>query len=345
MKVVYPAWSTDKYNWDRQAAVLKPLSEVCDLTVLYSGNPPPAAEWCTLKQVAPPTNLASLYDIAKDAIKIAADLGDFDVLYCWSGGAHLQVLCALIAELAKRPCVMHINGDAHLSRKHHLKPMDRFMQDSIDRLSLNDVTLIVPISSVLKQAVEGRVKHIRVSEPVPFCVDTELYTPQPFPAEISVGYAGRISPEKGFPFFTRVMEAAPSCKFRLSGVIQMPIEFPDNTHYVGCLPLSHMGRFYAQNSVVALPSYGEGIPGVVLEAYACGRPVICTPEALPPELKCFGWTVLHDVDAWAKILGGLTQTDIQAKGNLARRWLIDNWPSWQDFAVTMNKKFQEVVTK
>ena len=195
---------------------------------------------------------------------------------------------------------------------------------------------------MLKQAVEGRVKHIRVSEPVPFCVDTDIYTPAPFPAEISVGYAGRISPEKGFPFFTRVMEAAPSCKFRLSGVIQMPIEFPDNAHYCGCLPLSHMGRFYAQNSVVALPAMAKASRRRLRAMLRPTRNM--HPEALPPELACSAGQS-HDVDAWAKILGGLTQTDIQAKGNLARRWLIDNWPSWQDFAVTMNKKFQEVVTK
>lgn len=343
MKVAFPAWNTDKYNWDRVAAVLKPLSQVCDLEVFHYGPVPEAADWCKFTKVAPPTDLTSLYDMARDAVQIVTELGDFDVLYCWSGGAHFQVLCGLIAEIAGKPCVMHINGDGALSRKHHCRPMDELMQDAIDRMSLNDIDLIVPISSVLKKAIEGRVKHSLVSDPVPFCVDIEHFKPLPFPEELSIGYAGRVSPEKGFPFYTKMIEALPAFKFRIAGVLQMAMRFPENAHYMGCLSLRDMLGFYRLSSVVALPSYGEGIPGIVLEAYACGRPVIVTPESLPAELPCFGWTAPHDVAEWQRIIEGLSQAEIEEKGAAARAWIVKNWPGWSDFAVTMKEKFESVV--
>ena len=342
MKVAFPAWSTDKYNWDRVAAALKPLSRVCDLEVFHYGVAP-EADFCSFCQVNPPLNLISLHDLAAAAVQMVTCLDDFDVLYCWSGGAYEQLLSCLVAEVAGKPLVMHVNGDGALSRRHHCRPMNAVMQDAIDRVGLNNVDLLVPISSVLKKAVEKRVKHIRVSDPVPFCVDIEHFKPLPFPEEFCVGYAGRVSPEKGFPFFTRVMESAASRKFRLAGVLQMAMRFPENAHYMGCLSLRDVIGFYALSSVVALPSYGEGIPGVVLEAYACGRPVICTPESLPPELPCFGWTVPHDVAEWKRAIEGFTQAEIEAKGAAARAWLVENWPSWGDFAVTMKGKFEQVV--
>lgn len=345
LKVAYPAWSTDKYNWDRVAAALKPLSKVCDLEVFYYGALPDSGDWCSFTKIAPPTNPLNIYDTAHDAVQIVAALSEFDVLYCWSGGAHLQLLCCLIGQVAGKPVVMHVNGDAHLSRRHHLRPMDRVMQDAIDRVTLNDVDLLVPISSMLQQAIQQRVKHHRVSAPVPFCVDTEHFVSLPFPEELCVGYAGRVSPEKGFPFFTKVMEASPKLKFRLAGVIQMAMKFPENAHYMGCLSLRDMLGFYRLSSVVALPSYGEGVPGVVLEAYACGRPVICTPQSLPAELPCFGWTAPHDTAEWTKILSGITQAEVEEKGAAARKWLTENWLSWDSYAETMKTKFEGVTNQ
>ena len=64
MKVAYPAWSTDKYNWDRVAAALKPLSKVCDLEVFYYGALPDSGDWCSFTKIAPPTNLLNIYDSA-----------------------------------------------------------------------------------------------------------------------------------------------------------------------------------------------------------------------------------------------------------------------------------------
>jgi glycosyltransferase involved in cell wall biosynthesis len=222
--------------------------------------------------------------------------------------------------------------------------MDKLLQDTVDRFTLNNVDLVVPISSVLRDAMLQRVKSAAaVSEPVPFTVDTKHFSPYPsLPEKVVVGYGGRVSPEKGFPFFAHVMEATPQLSYRLAGPFQMNLGLPDNCHYDGIMSLLDMPGFYAKCSVLALPSFGEGIPGMILEAYACGRPVVVTPESLPPCLPCFGWTVGRDVAEWKRALEGITQGEVQRYGEEARRWVTSQWPSWSDFAVTMREKFEQV---
>ena len=345
LRVVYPAYAIDTYNWERITQVLQPISEVCKLTVYhFNTDPSPQADWCNIAPVPKYSNLFNIYQTTRDAMNIAMALPDFDVLYCWSGGAYFQLLSVLTAEIVKKPVVMHINGDAHLSRTHHLNPTEKLLQDAADRLTLNNVNLIVPISSVLREAVLPRVKNKNaVTEPVPFTVDTNDFTMQHYPKEITIGYGGRVSPEKGFPFYINVMEQTKNMRFRVAGPVQMKVQFPDNCHYDGVLSMEWMPRFYALNSAIALPSYGEGIPGMVLEAYACGRPVLVTPESLPSCIPCFGWKIPHDMEKWKAAVEGLTQAEIEEKGAAAREWITHNWLTWEDFAIKMKQYFTQAV--
>src|SRR5436305_3920263 len=43
-------------------------------------------------------------------------------------------------------------------------------------------------------------------------------------------------------------------------------------------------RFFSVVEILALPSYGEGLPNAMLEAMAAGRPVICTTVGSIPDV-------------------------------------------------------------
>ncbi len=52
----------------------------------------------------------------------------------------------------------------------------------------------------------------------------------------------------------------------------------------GGAPPEGVAQWLAASDLLALPSYSEGCPNVVIEALACGRPVVATPVGATPDL-------------------------------------------------------------
>lgn len=343
MRVVFPAYSMKNFDWHRICAVLKPIAEHVDLQVFYSDPVHTHANWAKFVQVPPFCNLHNLDAVLKYAVKIISKLDDFDLLYCFTGGPYYQMLSVAIAQLTQKPIVMHVNGDGKLARELVLQKFSAVLEDAADRISLNNVDLLVPISSILEKKLRRRVKDpTRICKPVPFTVDTTRFKPLLFPENMTVGYSGRLSPEKGSKFMFKLMESTPKQHFKVAGPIQTEVRFPENTHYTGCLPYGDMVYFVNSCSVVMLPSFGEGMPGAILEAYACGRPVIVTPESRPSELPLFGWEAPHDLQQWKLIIENLNMADIQSRGIKARSWITSEWHSWTGFGEKMKAVFDSV---
>lgn len=55
-------------------------------------------------------------------------------------------------------------------------------------------------------------------------------------------------------------------------------------HLPGAQPPERVARWMAAANLLALPSYSEGYPNVLVEALACGRPVVATPVGGVPEI-------------------------------------------------------------
>jgi glycosyltransferase involved in cell wall biosynthesis len=142
------------------------------------------------------------------------------------------------------------------------------------------------------------------------------------PASEAVVYIGRMDVRKGL---RELVEAAvrlhpvrPNLHVYLIGagsdrpIVEAAIQAGNAGSYVHALPacsFDEVAYWMAAANLVTLPSYMEGCPNVVLEALACGRPVVATnvggiPELMPPHLvdRCGRLVPARDPAALAEAL-------------------------------------------
>jgi glycosyltransferase involved in cell wall biosynthesis len=155
-------------------------------------------------------------------------------------------------------------------------------------------------------------------------------------AELVV-YVGRLVPEKGL---RELLDAAaalapqrPRLRLALIGDGPMRAELEGRlaadpslrVALPGALGPHEVARWMAASDLVVLPSYSEGHPNVLVEALACGRPVVATPVGGIPEVVDAGSGVLvavRDAAALAAGLGAVLDRDWD-EAALARRFSRD----------------------
>jgi glycosyltransferase involved in cell wall biosynthesis len=112
-----------------------------------------------------------------------------------------------------------------------------------------------------------------------------------------VGYIGRLGEEKGILKF---LEAIPMVLKRQENVsfviigdgelrekVRLFVDKDENREFVelyGWVEHDNLSKYLNMLKLVVLPSYTEGLPGVILEAMACGTPVLATPVGAIPDL-------------------------------------------------------------
>jgi glycosyltransferase involved in cell wall biosynthesis len=104
--------------------------------------------------------------------------------------------------------------------------------------------------------------------------------------EKMVLYVGRLEREKGVNDLLDAFVNVRGADLVLVGDGKARREAAGNArvHPVGPKPLSEVGKWMAACDVLVLPSWNEGTPNVVLEAFSCGRPVVATSVGGIPDL-------------------------------------------------------------
>lgn len=180
-----------------------------------------------------------------------------------------------------------------------------WVYQTLDELLIRRADQIVAVSESQKNAIRGRfgvrsqVVAIRNSVGSPrvgrldvLTVRREMGLHQGQPV---VAVVGRLSPEKGQSYFVHAMVHVAHAIPGVQGLIVgdghdehrlrakvAKLGLTESIHFAGYH--RDMARIYAAIDLLVLPSLSEGLPNVVLEAMAHGRPVVASRVGGVPEL-------------------------------------------------------------
>jgi len=109
-----------------------------------------------------------------------------------------------------------------------------------------------------------------------------------------VGYIGRLSEEKGVRNLVEAAKLLAGEDIELMIIGEGPLEdslrkvaeenWGGRMKLLGWVPNKDLPERLNELTLLVLPSYTEGLPNVVLEAMACGTPVLCTAVGSIPDL-------------------------------------------------------------
>lgn len=118
-----------------------------------------------------------------------------------------------------------------------------------------------------------------------------------------IGYIGRLNGEKGVQHFVRALPTILGHRQDLSvlicgdGQLKESIEaslqeesIADCVDLPGWISHDDLPGYLNQLRLLVLPSYTEGLPNIMLEAMACGTPVLATPVGAVPDVIVDGKT-------------------------------------------------------
>lgn len=163
--------------------------------------------------------------------------------------------------------------------------------------------VVVVLSNYWKEVVDGKFHlgdHIKVVyNPCP-----TIDFPQKYAKTNSILYAGTINQRKGYAdlirAFAKVSPQHPDWKIALAGngeieqarSLAKELGIEAQVDFLGWVNGESKDKAFKQASVFCLPSYAEGFPMAVLDAWAYGLPVITTPVGGIPDVAVDGENML-----------------------------------------------------
>ncbi len=144
--------------------------------------------------------------------------------------------------------------------------------------------------------------------------------------------------ELGDPFDCHLIGQGPLETWLKRQVRQLGLQ--DHVHFLGPKPLDQLPDWYRAADLLVLPSRSEGVPGVLLEASACGLPFVASRVGGVPEIAHLGEGRLvppEDTEALALAIAD------SLKAPKARRSLATITRTFEDVATDMTKLFENLV--
>ena len=237
---------------------------------------------------------AYLRAIRAEVKKLMADGFDFDLIdaqYAYPDG----VAAAALGQELGKPVVVTARG-SDLHQIADLPEPRRQIQESfagIDRM--------ITVSGALGEAAAAlgyphdRIRVLRngVDTGLFRPVDSGLWRARAKPSQILIASVGLLIPRKGHDLLIASMAMLPNAHLLIAGqgpdkekleALAKSLGVADRVELVGSVPHEELPALYSAADMLVLATSREGWPNVLLEAMACGAPVVATSIGGIPEI-------------------------------------------------------------
>ncbi len=222
----------------------------------------------------------------------------FDIGVFWIGVVHQLPLVLLARKILRKRVIIIETGPglriysrdfAPLSHAFRLLLRANYFLASLIIVQSKSTVDFLGLTRYDKKLVTSGARH----------VETELFrlTRKLNSRDNLIGYIGRLDIAKGVmqlvDAIPMVLEAHDDVKFLIGGSgsiyqrIEQQMEDSDLHHNVkltGWIPHDELPHYLNELKLLVLPSYSEGLPTIILEAMACGTPVLATPVGAVPDV-------------------------------------------------------------
>ena len=250
--------------------------------------------------------------------RLRCDGYDFDLIdahYFYPDG----VAAALLARAFRRPFVVTARGtDINLIPRYHL-PLRMI------RWAAGEAAAVIAVSHALKDALVAlgvpgeKITVLRNG------VDLKRFMPADRASvrarlglsRITLLMVGNLVELKGHRFAIRALTDLPEAELLVIGegeerarleALAAALGVAQRVRFLGAIPQDQLWQYYGASDVLVLASSREGWPNVLLEAMACGTPVVATRVGGTPEIVAAPEAgVLIDVRSTASLVGAVRQ--------------------------------------
>lgn len=220
---------------------------------------------------------------AKRLIASGFDFDLIDAHYFYPDG----VAATMIGKALNKPVVITARGTDINLIPQYPKPKQMILQ------AAEDCAAIITVCAALKDAIVGLGGTAHKITALRNGVDLELFKPVDRQAArerfgvsgFILASVGNLIPTKGHQFVIEALQALPDAQLLIAGrgshegelkALTERLGVADRVRFLGVLPQTELRRLYSAADALVLASVREGWPNVLLEAMACGTPVVAT---------------------------------------------------------------------
>ena len=213
---------------------------------------------------------------------------------------------------------------------------------TLGRTTLSLVDNVIGIGEYLRENLERFTTDGVDVAIIPNGVDTDRYRPRPVDSTSDTTdatellFVGRLDTVKGIPYLLRAMKHlcdSGAYHLTLVGDGSRRGDYETLTEELGIADAvtfegyqSDVYPYYTNCDIFALPSLSEGLPTVLIEAQACGVPVVSTDVGGARELVRGGHIVPpKNSSALQVAIEDLTRRDRSELGEIARQHVLSNY--------------------